>query len=64
MNELYVRNRELLQLLGIAIHKLGGSMQVTMEDYMAVQGKEFFSTRDENGVGELKIVDSQMGHAQ
>ena len=57
------RERDLLRLLAIALHKLGGNMEITTEDYFAVQDKVFFSTRDQRGLGTISLVDNKPGTA-
>ena len=44
---------DLLRLLGLAIHRLGGSMTISLGDHMATQGLTFMSSRDARGVGRV-----------
>lgn len=57
--DVLARERDLLRILAIALHKLGGKMEITPEDYFAVQNKTFFSTRDQRGLGTISLADNK-----
>lgn len=56
--------RDTLRLLAIALHKLGGKMEITLQDYFAIQGKVFFSTRTPpHWLGTISIEDDKPAKA-
>ena len=61
--DLLAKNADLLRLLAIAIHKLGGKLEIQPGDYFAVRGKIFFSTRGTNGVGTISLQDDKPARA-
>ena len=58
-SDVLARERDLLRLLAIALHKLGGKMEITPGDYFAVQNKTFFSTRDQRGMETICLADDK-----
>jgi hypothetical protein len=59
LSDVLAKERDLLRLLAIALHKLGGKMEITAVDYFEIQNKTFFSTRDNRGIGTLGLVDDK-----
>ena len=42
-----------LRLLALAIHRLGGSMEIKLGDHFETAGLTFMSSRDDHGVGRI-----------